>query len=225
MSGEQNENRDSSAALGLWTRAPGFRRITYLAAASSLIAGWAFVFNQSVAVPEAAKSAAPSVQVEPAVKATQANPHAPGMQPQTRPDPAPQPVVAAQAKDEDEILARCHPHLIPVRNPVPQIDVSGIQDPSLGHLKVHFWVNGAGVVTREALTGATYSTVQEQQAELAFTKGLTFTVPQTAECRVREIEVIGDYYEMKEEGGKWGTIVKMYPRLSFSPDGALQMRD
>jgi hypothetical protein len=65
----------------------------------------------------------------------------------------------------------------------------------------------------------------EQEAEPAYTKTLTFSVPQTNECRLREMELIGDYFEMKSNSGKWATFVKLYPRLSFDSDGKVLSRD
>ena len=97
-------------------------------------------------------------------------------------------------------------------------------DTSLGHIKVHFWVNGAGLVTRQVLTATSYAPPAERQAHLDFTKGLTFTVPNTAEYRVRELELIGDFFEMNAEG-RWSTFVRLYPQLSFDADGAMRSRE
>jgi hypothetical protein len=38
------------------------------------------------------------------------------------------------------------------------LDVSQIADTSLGHIKVHFCVNGAGLLTRQVLTATSYAT-------------------------------------------------------------------
>jgi hypothetical protein len=139
------------------------------------------------------------------------------------------PAVVAQVADpraaEDAQLARCHPHLIQRSTAMPQVDVSQMADPGLGHIKVHFWVNGAGLVTREVLTAATYATDAERQAELNFTKDLTFTVPNTAESRVRQMELVGDFFEMKGSTGQWDTFVRLYPRLSFDTDGVVRSRE
>jgi len=82
-----------------------------------------------------------------------------------------------------------------------------------------------GIVTREVLTGSTYGTAAEQQAEMAYTKGLTFSLPNTVECRIREVGLVGDYFEMKGSSGSWATFVKLYPRLSFDTDGHIIRRD
>jgi hypothetical protein len=98
-------------------------------------------------------------------------------------------------------------------------------DTSLGHIKVHLWVNGAGLVTPQVLTATSDAAPAERQAQLDFTKGLTFTVPNTAGCRVRELELIGDFFEMRNAEGRWSTFVRLYPRLSFDADGVARSRE
>jgi hypothetical protein len=131
----------------------------------------------------------------------------------------------AIAREEEEAEARCHPHLLHTPARMPQIDVSQMSEPSIGHVKFHFWVNGAGLVSRELLTAANYGTLQEQQAEMGYAKEMTFTVPNTPECSAREIELIGDFFESREPTGNWATFVRLYPRFSFTGDGALSPRD
>ena len=83
-------------------------------------------------------------------------------------------------------------------------------------------VNGSGTVTREALTAATFGSTAEQQAEAAFAKELTFSLPNTKECRSSEVEVIGDFFDRREPTGRWATYVRLYPRFTFSNTGELQ---
>jgi hypothetical protein len=128
-------------------------------------------------------------------------------------------------REEEEAEARCHPHLLRAPARMPQIDISQSSEPSIGHIKLHFWVNGAGLVSREVLTAANYGTPQEQQAEMAYAKEMTFTVPNTPECSAREIELIGDFFESREPTGNWATFVRLYPRFSFTGDGTLSLRD
>lgn len=105
------------------------------------------------------------------------------------------------------------------------LDVSQMADTSLGRIKVHFWVNNSGLVTRQVLTATSYATPAERQAELDFTKGLTFTVPNTAVCRVREMTLIGDFFAMRNAEGPWSTFVGLYPRLSYDSDGVVRSRE
>jgi hypothetical protein len=235
-SSEKSDQADPIAQL--WRRAPAFRRITYLAGSASIVGVLALAFNQTDTVRPSlpAPVAAISAQTVPPSVSPAALPAPQPMSQKTNPGvPAPTglpaPVVPANqpttlaGNDEDSQLARCHPHLLPGGGTMPQIDVSQMADPGTGHLKVHFWVNGAGAVTREVLTASNFALPAEQEAELAFTKSLAFSVPQTSECRLREMELIGDYFEMKSNSGKWATMVKLYPRLSFDADGRVLSRD
>jgi|ERR1700733_1511075 len=237
MDKDSSEKSNQAAPIAqLWRRAPAFRRTTYLAGAVSIAGVLALAFSQadrpSVPTPVSATSAqvAPqsvsaSVQPAPQPVLQRADPNVavatglPAPVVQARPAPAP------ADNDEDAQLARCHPHLLPGGGAMPQIDVSRMADPGIGHLKVHFWVNGAGIVTREVVTASNYALPAEQEAELTYTKSLTFSVPQTTECRLREMELIGDYFEMKSNSGRWATFVRLYPRLSFDADGRVLSRD
>jgi hypothetical protein len=223
----------------LWRRAPAFRGLVYVAVSVSFAGVIALSVDREHSVTlvssshEAAQVAPQPIQSGTPVTQQEALPvpqqAVQGRESERVPLAVQKPMVAAQsgpsAADEDAERARCHPHLIPISASMPQIDVSQMADPSIGHIKVHFWVNGAGLVTREALTATSYATAAERQAELDFTKGLTFTVPNTAECRVREMELIGDYFEMKNSAGQWVTYVKLYPRLSFDTDGVVRSRE
>jgi hypothetical protein len=239
MDKDSSEEASQAAPIAqLWRRAPAFRRMTYLAGAVSVMGVLALAFNQTDTVrssPPAHVAATPA-QVVPASTGPTVAPTPQSLS--QRADPgvpaptgAPTPEIPVNqsatiaANEEDSQLARCHPHLLPGGGAMPQIDVSQMADPSIGHLKVHFWVNGAGMVTREVLAASNYALPAEQEAELAFTKSLTFSVPQTSECRLREVELIGDFFEMKGSSGKWATFVKLYPRLSFDADGKVLSRD
>jgi hypothetical protein len=222
----------------LWKRAPAFRRVVYLAGVASLAGVIAFSLNQTKTAPEphqvttiASTVARASNRGEPikavaqtgaAVTEHVSDGEAAAIQ---KPVVDRSEVALDAVAQESARLARCHPHLIPGSAPMPQIDVSKMPDPSIGHIKVHFWVDGRGAVTREVLTGTSYATPAELQAELGFTKTLTFKVPDTVECRTREMELVGDYFEMKGTSGNWATFVKLYPRLSFDSDGVVQSRD
>jgi hypothetical protein len=96
--------------------------------------------------------------------------------------PGPLPVEARSPGSEGEILANCHPHLGPNPGSVPNIDVSEKPNPAAARLKVRLWVNGDGFVTQAFLAGANAYTAEEQEDALHYTKGLTFSVPNTAEC-------------------------------------------
>jgi hypothetical protein len=132
---------------------------------------------------------------------------------------------ADPARQEELILARCHPAYHAGTVSLPQIDVSQMPDPGAGHLKIRFFVNGSGEVTRAALTSANFASPEEQAAELEFTKRLTFVVPDTAECRTREMELVGDFVAMKGPTGQWATFVRLYPHFSVGSDGMLQTRE
>lgn len=239
MQAEKPQAQAVNGSVGeLWRRAPAFRRLVYLAATASLAGAIAFSLNSGSATTlEASRGEPAKAEPRPVVPTSSASQEALPLPQKTAqsyasepiPLPIPKPGVADQgaafAGDEDAQRARCHPHLIPGSAAMPQIDVSQMPDPSLGHIKVHFWVNGAGLVSREVLTATTYATAAERQAELEFTKGLTFTVPNTAECRVREMELIGDFFEMRNAAGQWATFVKLYPRLSFDTDGVVRSRE
>jgi hypothetical protein len=128
-------------------------------------------------------------------------------------------------REEEEAEARCHPHLLNAPASMPQINVGQSTEPSIDHMKIHFWVNGAGRVVREMLTATNFATAAEQQMELEYTRQLTFTVPNTPECASREIELVGDFFENRESSGQWATYVRLYPRFSFTGEGVVASRD
>jgi hypothetical protein len=163
------------------------------------------------------RSADPATQLAPSTVAT-----SPGSPPNAGASGG---SIANAPDDSDEAQARCHPHLLRSVVPMPQIDVSGLADPSIGHIKIHFWVNGAGVVTRDQLTSATFGTPAERQAEVGYLKTLTFSVPKTPECRDREMELIGDVFVSRGATAEWVTLVRLYPRNVFVAPGALRRSD
>jgi hypothetical protein len=89
---------------------------------------------------------------------------------------------------------------------------------SLQRLKVRFWVNGDGFVTRAFVAGFTVATSADQEAELDFVQHLTFTVPGTQECRTRPLEMIANFSESRESGGEWATVLEVHPLYAFEGD-------
>lgn len=117
---------------------------------------------------------------------------------------------------EAEILANCHPHLAPNNSTsVPNIDVSARPNPAAVRLNVRFWVDGNGFVTKAFYLGRTVYSTEEAEDAVHYTKGLTFTVPNTAECRVRQMELIGNFAEALGQTGEWSTVFEMHPRFSY----------
>jgi hypothetical protein len=129
---------------------------------------------------------------------------------------ADQPEAAADsASTETQILASCAPHLGPNSALVPNFDVSQMPSPAAVHLKVRLWVNGDGFVTQAAFIGTSVVSPEDQEAAMNYTKGLTFVVPGTPECGVRQIELIGTFAEVKGSSGEWSTVFDPQPRYSL----------
>jgi hypothetical protein len=126
--------------------------------------------------------------------------------------------------NESEVLANCHPHLNSNAGSVPNVDVSAVPNPVAVRLKVRFWVNGNGFVTQAFVVGAHVYSVEDREDALHYIKGLTFTVPNTAECRTRQMELIGNFIEMRGAAGDWSTVVEMRPRYSFEGGRLVQSR-
>jgi hypothetical protein len=225
-----NESRaEEGAFASLWRRAPLWRVAAVGAAVVTLAALVLWAESQHAEPQGFAVHSVEPLPVQNAI-APAVSPGVPDSGPPTVSLPHPvavgPPAVAVapaiQASDEEEqILATCHPHLVHAPS-MPQIDVANVPAPNLGHIKMHFWVNGSGAVTRETVTAATLGTPAEQQAEVAFANQLTFALPNTRECRSREVEVIGDFFEQRAPSGQWSTYVRLYPRLTFGTTGALQ---
>jgi len=220
----ETQDRDGPAAR-LWRNAPLWRAA--IVGASVLTVATAILWVESHLTDSQGESGnAPEELVRP-VAANRQNPAA--HRSLDSPEPAQRDVrpatnvadAGAVSEEEEQILATCHPHLL--RAPtMPQIDVANVPEPNLGHIKMHFWVNGAGTVTRETVTSASLGTSGERQAEAEFAKQLTFSLPNTKDCRSREVEVIGDFFEQRGPSGQWATFVRLYPRLSFSSNGTLE---
>jgi len=147
--------------------------------------------------------------------------------------PAPQESVAASPEEpvqdvvvqpsEGRILADCHPHL--TGNPsVPNFDVGERPNPAAATLKVRFFVNGDGFVTQAFVTGANVVSADDREEALHYVKGLTFSVPNTAECRARQMELIGNFLESRSSTGEWATLFAVHPRYTFDGNRVLQNR-
>jgi hypothetical protein len=131
----------------------------------------------------------------------------------------------ATSGDQDRALAACHPHLVHAPDIVPQVDTTNVPLPGRLHMKIHLWVNGGGLVVRSQLVTADLGTEVEQQAAVGYMRGLHFEVPESLDCRSREIELIGDVFEAPTSSGDWVTLVRVYPRLSIDAGDALRTRD
>jgi hypothetical protein len=219
--------------LSLWRRAPWWRATVIGAAAITVAATVFWAESQSrsstaaaVSTPEKAAPSAASTAAIRTANESLAGPQGPAsaQQPSTG-TPDQQPASTPGSGEDEQTQAMCHPHLLSAPPSMPQVDVAQTPEPNLGHIKVHLWVNGTGVVTREVLTASTLGTPAEQEAETAYAKGLTFALPNTKECRSREVEVIGDFFERREQTGRWSTYVRLYPRFTFNATGALQRAD
>jgi hypothetical protein len=119
---------------------------------------------------------------------------------------------AAPHTSEQMILAACHPDLSPNTASVPRFDVSRFPRPSAVSLKVRFWVNSDGFVTKAFMAGGSINDAQDQEEALHYVKGLIFQVPNTDQCRTREIEIIGEFRESADAAGEWATVLEIHPR-------------
>jgi hypothetical protein len=150
--------------------------------------------------------------------------HATGVSLQKEPPsavPAPETPRTAPApghRGRAEILAGCQPHLSEGSTVVPNIEVTDKYNMAAIRLKVRFWVNGDGFVTRAFVDGFTVASAGDQEAELDFVQHLTFTVPGTEECRTRPLEMIGIFSESRESGGEWATVLDVHPLYAFEGD-------
>jgi hypothetical protein len=150
--------------------------------------------------------------------------HSPGVSLQEEPPsavPATEALHAASVpspRGRAEILAGCQPHLREGSTIVPNIEVTDRYNMAAVKLKVRFWVNGDGFVTRAFVAGFTVATAADQEAELDFVQHLTFTVPGTQECRARPLEMIGNFSESRESGGDWATVLEVHPLYAFEGD-------
>ena len=131
--------------------------------------------------------------------------------------------VAVQVPGEGRILADCHPHLAGSSS-VPNFDVGQRPNPAAANLKVRFWVNGDGFVTQAFMTGGNVISADDREEALHYVKGLTFSVPNTAECRARQIELIGNFFESRSSMGEWATLFEVHPRYTFDGNHVVQYR-
>jgi hypothetical protein len=131
--------------------------------------------------------------------------------------------VAVHQPSEGRILADCHPHLT-VSPSVPNFDVGERPNPAAVTLRVRFWVTGDGFVTQAFVTAANVISADDREEALHYVKGLTFSVPNTAECRARQIELIGNFLESRSSMGEWATLFEVHPRYTFDGNHVLQNR-
>ena len=150
--------------------------------------------------------------------------HSPGDSAQVEPtsavsaSEAPRPAPAPGHRGTAEILADCRPQLREGSTVVPNIETTDKYNMAAIKLKVRFWVNGNGFVTNAFVAGFTVATSADQEAELDFVQHLTFTVPDTQECRTRRLEMIGNFSESRESGGEWATVFEVHPLYAFEGD-------
>jgi hypothetical protein len=131
---------------------------------------------------------------------------------------------AAPRTSEQMILAECHPDLTPNTASVPRFDVGRFSRPSAASLKVRFWVNGDGFVTKAFMAGGSITDAQDQEEALHYVKGLIFQVPNTDQCRTREIEIIGEFRESADAAGEWATVLEIHPRYASLQGRVLESR-
>ena len=131
---------------------------------------------------------------------------------------------AAPRTSEQMILAECHPNLSPNTASVPRFDVSRFPRPSAMSLKVRFWVNGDGFVTKAFFAGGSINDAQDQEEALHYVKGLIFQVPNTDQCRTREIEILGEFRESADAAGEWATVLEIHPRYASLEGRVLESR-
>jgi hypothetical protein len=176
-----------------WSDNPVLRGAAYALGAVAVV--WLFVW---LSRPDAARSASG---------------------PATRADTAASPAVlpdrhATPRTSEHMILAECHPELSPNTGSVPKLDVSRYPKPSAVSLKVRFWVNGDGFVTKAFAVGGSIDDRRDQEEALHYVKSLTFQVPNSDQCRTREIEIIGEFRESTDGAGEWATVLDLHPRYA-----------
>jgi hypothetical protein len=232
LSGHLDKNhRTAVTSRGLWQRAPLWRA-TVIGASVATVAAFALL-----AIDHAGKSAPAKTPPSPIV--TQAHPGEAGW-----PPAAPAPVKAggaeltpvatapalepalqpATAGEEERAQAACHPGLIRAPD-VPSIDTRDIAQPNLAHLRFRFWVSGTGVVVRDRLVGGTLGTEAERLAAQQFLYQTLYSIPDIADCRGREMELVGDFFEARNQSGDWETFVNLHPHLWLDPRGILRVSD
>jgi hypothetical protein len=64
------------------------------------------------------------------------------------------------------------------------------------------------------MVGGSVNDIQNQEEALHYVKGLTFQVPNTEQCRTREIEIIGEFRGSPDTIGEWATVLEIRPRYA-----------
>ncbi len=82
-------------------------------------------------------------------------------------------------------------------------------------IEIHQLRFGAVQLSDTIVIGANVYSVEDREDALHYIKGLTFTVPNTTECRARQMELVGNFFETRGATGDWSTVVEMHPRFSF----------
>jgi hypothetical protein len=131
---------------------------------------------------------------------------------------------APSRTSEQTILAECHPDLSPNTASVPRFDVSRFPRPSTVSLKVRFWVNGDGFVSKAFYAGGSINDPQDLEEALHYVKGLIFQVPDKDQCRTREIEILGEFRESADAAGEWATVLEIHPRYASVEGRVLEYR-
>jgi hypothetical protein len=134
--------------------------------------------------------------------------------------PADHPTARVPPKNERMILAECHPELSANTTSPPTFEVSPRIRPWAATLKVRFWVNNDGFVTKAFILGGTVDRPEDQEAALRYIKGPTFQLPNTDECRSREIEIVGDFRRTADSNGDYVTVLDIHPQYAYQ-DGRL----
>jgi hypothetical protein len=188
--------------MDLWRDNPVLRGAGYALGVVAVIG--LFVWLSRPSGPRAAAEAAAASAASPAADEASA--------PQSRPN-------------ERMILAACHPELSPNTPSVPRFDVSQARTPWAISLKVRFWVNGDGFVTKAFALGGNAGNTLDAEAALQYTKSLTFQVPNDDECRTREIEIFGEFKESADAGGEWQTVLEIHPRYAMENGNVVEYTD
>jgi hypothetical protein len=121
-------------------------------------------------------------------------------------------------------LAACHPHLNQNALSPPDFVLNERINPAAVQLKVRFWVNGDGFVTRAFVIANRVVPQADQGTALDYVQHLSFMVPNTEECQTRQMEMLGNFLESRESGGEWATVFEVHPRYSLEGNRVVQNR-
>ncbi len=241
MSGslDQPGHAAGASSRGLWQRAPLWR-VAVIAAAVTTVAALALMVLDQPAKPAAVPATPPPVvaQAQPAqvpppestpapaptpAPATPNGSEHPSQGAPTPPAPTATPT-AATSLAEERSQAACHPGL--ARAPdVPQIDASGLAQPEAARLKYHIWVNDGGLVVRDELVGGTLGSETERIAAQRFLFQMYFNIPEGADCRGREMELVANFFVKRGSSGQWGTLIAVHPLLWADERGIIHVSD